>query len=55
MSSFQVSAVALIDFLFSICSAGHFLLTSLLLDTMKKTMQESSKEGRIVIFSSEAH
>ncbi|CBI22693.3 unnamed protein product, partial [Vitis vinifera] len=34
---------------------GHFLLTSLLLDTMKKTMQESSKEGRIVIFSSEAH
>ncbi|XP_062074345.1 short-chain dehydrogenase TIC 32, chloroplastic-like [Humulus lupulus] len=34
---------------------GHFLLTNLLLETMKKTSQESNKEGRIVIVSSEAH
>ncbi|XP_057424398.1 short-chain dehydrogenase TIC 32, chloroplastic isoform X2 [Lotus japonicus] len=34
---------------------GHFLLTNLLLDTMKKTSRESKKEGRIVIVSSEAH
>ncbi|TXG70946.1 hypothetical protein EZV62_005881 [Acer yangbiense] len=36
-------------------SPGHFLLTSLLLDTMKKTARESSREGRIVNVSSEAH
>lgn len=35
--------------------AGHFLLTNLLLDTMKKTARKSSKEGRIVNVSSEAH
>ncbi|KAK1584625.1 hypothetical protein Q3G72_034604 [Acer saccharum] len=34
---------------------GHFLLTSLLLDTMKKTARESSREGRIVNVSSEGH
>lgn len=34
---------------------GHFLLTNLLLDTMKKTANESKKEGRIVIVSSEGH
>ncbi|XP_050886207.1 short-chain dehydrogenase TIC 32, chloroplastic-like isoform X2 [Lathyrus oleraceus] len=34
---------------------GHFLLTHLLLDTMKKTAHESNKEGRIVNVSSEAH
>nr|XP_043640245.1 short-chain dehydrogenase TIC 32, chloroplastic-like [Erigeron canadensis] len=34
---------------------GNFLLTNLLLDTMKKTATESGKEGRIVIVSSEAH
>ncbi|KAK0596275.1 hypothetical protein LWI29_014281 [Acer saccharum] len=34
---------------------GHFLLTSLLLDTMKKTARECSREGRIVNVSSEGH
>ncbi|KAI9154014.1 hypothetical protein LWI28_019893 [Acer negundo] len=34
---------------------GHFLLTSLLLDTKKKTARESSREGRIVNVSSEGH
>ncbi|KAF9689329.1 hypothetical protein SADUNF_Sadunf01G0081000 [Salix dunnii] len=35
--------------------AGHFLLTELLLDTMKKSASESNLEGRIVIVSSDAH
>ena len=35
--------------------AGHFLLTNLLLDTMKKTAAESGKEGRIVNVSSAGH
>jgi WW domain-containing oxidoreductase len=35
--------------------AGHFLLTDLVLDTMKTTALESNREGRIVIVSSEAH
>lgn len=35
--------------------AGHFLLTNLLLETMKKTAQESKKEGRIVNLASEGH
>ncbi|XAR70282.1 Very-long-chain 3-oxoacyl-CoA reductase [Bertholletia excelsa] len=34
---------------------GHFLLTNLLLDTMKSTACESQKEGRIVNVSSEGH
>ncbi|KEH26388.1 NAD(P)-binding rossmann-fold protein [Medicago truncatula] len=34
---------------------GHFLLTNLLLDTMKKTANESKKEGRIIIVSSDGH
>ncbi|KAG5563265.1 hypothetical protein RHGRI_005875 [Rhododendron griersonianum] len=33
----------------------HFLLTNILLETMKSTARESQKEGRIVIVSSEAH
>ncbi|KAL4286742.1 hypothetical protein AHAS_Ahas19G0116600 [Arachis hypogaea] len=33
----------------------HFLLTNLLLDSMKKTLRESKKEGRIVNLSSESH
>lgn len=36
-------------------SAGHFLLTNLLLDTMKKTARKTKKQGRIVNVSSEAH
>ncbi|CAN0841241.1 Short-chain dehydrogenase TIC 32, chloroplastic [Linum grandiflorum] len=34
---------------------GHFLLTHLLLDTMKTTARDSNLEGRIVNLSSEAH
>ncbi|CAN1178419.1 Short-chain dehydrogenase TIC 32, chloroplastic [Linum perenne] len=34
---------------------GHFLLTNLLLETMKKTAHDSHREGRIVIVSSLAH
>ncbi|CAJ2665052.1 unnamed protein product [Trifolium pratense] len=34
---------------------GHFLLTNLLLDTMKKTAFESKKEGRIINVSSDGH
>ncbi|XP_030519915.2 short-chain dehydrogenase TIC 32, chloroplastic-like isoform X2 [Rhodamnia argentea] len=34
---------------------GHFLLTNLLLETMKKTSQESNAEGRIVNVSSRGH
>lgn len=37
-------------------SPGHFLLTNLLLDTMKRTAQESGRrEGRIVNVSSGGH
>lgn len=35
--------------------AGHFLLTDLLLETMKRTACESNQEGRIVNVSSEGH
>lgn len=34
---------------------GHFILTNLLLENMKKTARESGKEGRIVNVSSEGH
>ncbi|MCO5593432.1 hypothetical protein L7F22_047446 [Adiantum nelumboides] len=34
---------------------GHFLLTELVLDDMKRTVQESGVEGRIVILSSDSH
>ncbi|PRQ17656.1 putative very-long-chain 3-oxoacyl-CoA reductase [Rosa chinensis] len=34
---------------------GHFLLTNLLLETMKRTSRESNKEGRIVNLSSMGH
>ncbi|XP_052477437.1 short-chain dehydrogenase TIC 32, chloroplastic isoform X2 [Gossypium raimondii] len=36
-------------------SSGHFLLTNLLLDTMKKAARTSKREGRIINVSSEAH
>ncbi|KAK7861018.1 short-chain dehydrogenase tic 32 [Quercus suber] len=36
-------------------SSGHFLLTNLLLENMKKTSRKSGKEGRIVNVSSEGH
>ncbi|XP_004308067.1 PREDICTED: short-chain dehydrogenase TIC 32, chloroplastic-like isoform X2 [Fragaria vesca subsp. vesca] len=44
-----------IELQFATNHIGHFLLTNLLLDTMKKTAHSSSKEGRIVNVSSEAH
>ncbi|KAL9412290.1 hypothetical protein AB3S75_045837 [Citrus x aurantiifolia] len=44
-----------IELQFATNHLGHFLLTHLLLDTMKKTAQKSSREGRIVTVSSEAH
>ncbi|KAF4355184.1 hypothetical protein CsatB_025925 [Cannabis sativa] len=44
-----------IELQFATNHLGHFLLTNLLLETMKKTVLESGREGRIVILSSEAH
>ncbi|KAH1230675.1 Short-chain dehydrogenase TIC 32, chloroplastic [Glycine max] len=44
-----------IELQFATNHLGHFLLTNLLLDTMKKTSRETKKEGRIVNVSSEAH
>nr|KAJ0217094.1 hypothetical protein LSAT_V11C300104510 [Lactuca sativa] len=44
-----------IELQFATNHVGNFLLTNLLLDTMKKTVKESGKEGRIVILSSEIH
>ncbi|KAI4326941.1 hypothetical protein L6164_019454 [Bauhinia variegata] len=44
-----------IEFQFATNHLGHFLLTNLLLETMKQTVRECNKEGRIVIVSSEAH
>uniref|UniRef100_A0A5B7BUW9 Short-chain dehydrogenase TIC 32 n=1 Tax=Davidia involucrata TaxID=16924 RepID=A0A5B7BUW9_DAVIN len=44
-----------IELQFATNHLGHFLLTNLLLDTMKETTRESKREGRIVNVSSEAH
>ncbi|XP_015888606.1 short-chain dehydrogenase TIC 32, chloroplastic [Ziziphus jujuba] len=44
-----------IELQFATNHLGHFLLTNLLLDTMKKTAKKSRKEGRIVNVSSIAH
>ncbi|KAK7399200.1 hypothetical protein VNO78_10378 [Psophocarpus tetragonolobus] len=44
-----------IELQFATNHLGHFLLTNLLLETMKKTVRECNREGRIVILSSEAH
>ncbi|XP_062149767.1 short-chain dehydrogenase TIC 32, chloroplastic-like [Alnus glutinosa] len=44
-----------IELQFATNHLGHFLLTNLLLDTMKRTARKSSKEGRIVNVSSGAH
>ncbi|MED6135831.1 Short-chain dehydrogenase TIC 32, chloroplastic [Stylosanthes scabra] len=44
-----------IELQFATNHIGHFLLTNLLLDTMKKTERESRKEGRIVNVSSDGH
>nr|URX65644.1 putative short-chain dehydrogenase [Euphorbia peplus] len=44
-----------IELQFATNHIGHFLLTHLLLDTMKKTTHDSKREGRIINVSSEAH
>ncbi|KAI4351700.1 hypothetical protein L6164_006034 [Bauhinia variegata] len=44
-----------IELLFATNHLGHFLLTNLLLDTMKNTASQSKKEGRIVNVSSGLH
>ncbi|XP_010671837.2 short-chain dehydrogenase TIC 32, chloroplastic [Beta vulgaris subsp. vulgaris] len=44
-----------IELQFAINHLGHFLLTNLLLETMKKTVHESNREGRIVNVSSRRH
>ncbi|KAK3025714.1 hypothetical protein RJ639_040927, partial [Escallonia herrerae] len=44
-----------IELLFATNHLGHFLLTNLLLETMKKTSRESDKEGRVINVASEGH
>ncbi|WCJ24146.1 NAD(P)-binding Rossmann-fold superfamily protein [Euphorbia peplus] len=44
-----------IELQFATNHVGHFLLTELLLETMKNTTRESNQEGRIVNVSSEGH
>ncbi|XP_019442122.1 PREDICTED: short-chain dehydrogenase TIC 32, chloroplastic-like [Lupinus angustifolius] len=44
-----------IELQFATNHIGHFLLTHLLLDNLKKTASESKKQGRIVNVASEAH
>ncbi|PPS06688.1 hypothetical protein GOBAR_AA13953 [Gossypium barbadense] len=44
-----------IELQFATNHLGHFLLTDLLLETMKRTARESNIEGRIVNVSSEGH
>lgn len=44
-----------IELQFATNHIGNFLLTNLLLDTIKNTATKSQKEGRIVILSSELH
>ncbi|CAK9310799.1 unnamed protein product [Citrullus colocynthis] len=44
-----------IELQFATNHVGHFLLTNLLLETLKKTAKESNKEGRIVNVSSRRH
>ncbi|KAL7183764.1 hypothetical protein ACSBR2_026025 [Camellia fascicularis] len=44
-----------IELQFATNHIGHFLLTNLLLETMKKTVRTTRKEGRIVNVSSRRH
>ncbi|KAK8560193.1 hypothetical protein V6N12_012995 [Hibiscus sabdariffa] len=44
-----------IEMQFATNHLGHFLLTDLLLETMKNTARESNTEGRVVNLSSEGH
>lgn len=54
MPPFTLSADK-IELQFATNHLGHFLLTHLLLDTMKKTVRDTKREGRIVNVSSTAH
>ncbi|XP_065862944.1 short-chain dehydrogenase TIC 32, chloroplastic-like [Euphorbia lathyris] len=54
MSPFMLSQDN-IEIQFATNHLGHFLLTDLLLETMKNTARESNQEGRIVIVSSDSH
>ncbi|XP_057774345.1 short-chain dehydrogenase TIC 32, chloroplastic-like isoform X2 [Salvia miltiorrhiza] len=54
MPPFTLSADK-IELQFATNYIGHFLLTHLLLDTMKKTARDTKREGRIVNLSSRAH
>ncbi|MCO5593433.1 hypothetical protein L7F22_047447 [Adiantum nelumboides] len=51
---FELSADG-IELQFATNHIGHFLLTELVLDDMKRTAQESGVKGRIVILSSDGH
>ncbi|PSS33057.1 Short-chain dehydrogenase TIC 32 like [Actinidia chinensis var. chinensis] len=53
-SSFMLSKDN-IELVFATNYLGHFLLTNLLLETMKKTSRETKQEGRIVNVSSDAY
>ncbi|XP_073122351.1 short-chain dehydrogenase TIC 32, chloroplastic-like isoform X2 [Henckelia pumila] len=44
-----------IELQFATNHVGHFLLTDLMMETMKRTASESSREGRIVNVSSRRH
>ncbi|TXG71005.1 hypothetical protein EZV62_005940 [Acer yangbiense] len=44
-----------IELQFATSHIGHFLLTNLLLDTMKRTAKESGREGRIVNVTLNGH
>ncbi|KAL8102911.1 short-chain dehydrogenase TIC 32, chloroplastic-like [Apium graveolens] len=44
-----------IEQVFAVNHLGQFLLTNLLLETMKKTASESQKEGRIINIASDLH
>lgn len=55
MCSLSWSSREIFVSLLILSGAGHFLLTNLLLDNMKKTARDSHREGRIVNVSSELH
>ncbi|CAK9231254.1 unnamed protein product [Sphagnum troendelagicum] len=44
-----------IEYMFTVHDLGHYYLTVLLLDTIKKTAKASGNEGRIVFTASEGH
>lgn len=48
---FIILSMKIVEFVY----VGHFLLTNLLLETMKSTSHNSGIEGRIIILSSDGH